>query len=89
MIKLKRHEIDVEWIKKNVSKNPDFIKSKLPEPVRNLIEDGKMPKYIEKELLSGNYNETEMKKLLFQDDEVVKLLLPSELTEMLQVTFFQ
>ena len=85
--KLKRGEIDVEWIQRNVSKNPKFIMSKLPDKIRELIVSGQLPKHIEKAILSGkDNNETAMKQLLFQDDKVIKLLLPASIVDMLQVS---
>ena len=62
--------------------------SQLPEQIQNLISSAKMPKDVEEAIFSGLYNQTELQKLIFQNDEVIKLLLPQNVVDMLQVILF-
>ena len=65
-----------------------FILKHLPEPIRILIEDGKMPSYIEEAIFSRTYNKSEIVKLIVGNDEVLRALLPKKTQLLLQVISF-
>ena len=60
----------------------------LPDPLRKLIEDGKMPSYIEEAIFSGNYTQTELAQMILSNDDVIKAMLPVGVQNMLQVYYF-
>lgn len=59
--------------------------SQLPDPVRSLIESGKMPPEIEEAIFSGKYNKTEITKMIVEDDDLLKAMLPQRVLYMLKV----
>ena len=78
-------EVGEEWIRMNVTKNRKFILTHYPPAIQDLINSNKMPEYIEEVIFSGSSNASEIKQLIFNDDNVVKLLLPKKVIDMLEV----
>ena len=79
--------ISKEWIKRNLTQNRDFILSKLSAPVQILINTGQMPSDIEEAIFSGKYNKSEIQRMMLENDDVVKMMLPKKLSDMLEVRF--
>lgn len=69
----------------NVTGNRKFVLTHYPPAIQNLINNNQMPEYIEEVIFSGSSNITEIKRLIFNDDDVMKAMLPKKVADMLEV----
>lgn len=69
---------------KPLMKRQDFILYQFPDKLSEMLEDKRIPSYIEEALFSGMYSLGELKQMVYHDDIISKALLPDRLRELLE-----
>jgi len=67
----------------------NFVMAQLPEKMREMIESGKMPFYIEEAIFSGKHNRSVVASMIVGNDEVMRGLLPDRVLVMLEVKYLK
>ena len=63
----------------------EFVMDQLPDKMREMIEDGRMPLYLEEAIFSGTHNRSVLAKMIADNDVVMRGLLPDRVLNMLEV----
>lgn len=80
-------EITNEWIKHNLTHNPNYIMSQLPESLRQMIENGTMPDDLEADILSGDFTPIEIRNKMNASEEFFRVILPEKMVKAIGVNF--